>query len=447
MTLIRGFLLVATFFLLHGDGAVVAKSATKLFFVPSSARAGHVVAALPYRQGQLSRVLSSDNDVSVNSFAVLNTGEFIITSDVSVLGGRSVRLTIQHRLPSEAWLETVQVHIDDASPRIHFRNPPYVGHVEENQPVGSAVNGLQAMADSVRDLPYGCQLSFVASTDATSFRVARANGAATIVTATALDRERKDAYHVTVRALCQNGDEASAIITIRVLDVNDNAPQFDAQVYRGNVALDAAALTPIMRISATDADSGDTLRYGLRETAAPFGIDSTTGELHVKSSEELLWKTYELKAIATDGAGHESAPVLVRVEVHSPIEDSASNPPVLVRHRRDAVRKERVFVVRLSETGELFSVAASSDERYQLTDDDAAMRLTLSATGMVSRGASHQWNGSVDDFEFSFSINVTNVRDTACTYYSSNKWLFRLVCYNRARPTHFSGLSCQAVPV
>lgn len=180
MTLIRGFLLVATFFLLHGDGAVVAKSATKLFFVPSSARAGHVVAALPYRQGQLSRVLSSDNDVSVNSFAVLNTGEFIITSDVSVLGGRSVRLTIQHRLPSEAWLETVQVHIDDASPRIHFRNPPYVGHVEENQPVGSAVNGLQAMADSVRDLPYGCQLSFVASTDATSFRVARANGAATI---------------------------------------------------------------------------------------------------------------------------------------------------------------------------------------------------------------------------------------------------------------------------
>ena len=113
-------------------------------------------------------MLSSDNDVSVNSFAVLNTGEFIITSDVSVLGGRSVRLTIQHRLPSEAWLETVQVHIDDASPRIHFRNPPYVGHVEENQPVGlGGQNGLQAMADSVRDLPYGCQLSFVASTDAT----------------------------------------------------------------------------------------------------------------------------------------------------------------------------------------------------------------------------------------------------------------------------------------
>ena len=416
-TLIHGVLSVATFILLlQSDGSVVARSATKLFFVPSSARPGHVVTTLPHRQGQTSRVLASenDNDVSGNAFAVLSTGELIITADVSVLGGRRERLTIQHRVSGEAWLETVHVQIHDASPRIHFHDPPYAGQVQENQPAGAVVGGLDEMAQSARDLPYGCQLSLVESTDARSFAITHKSGIATVVTTDELDREQKDTYHVTIRALCQNGDEASAVITIRVLDLNDNAPQFDSQVYRGTVALDAAALTPAVQVSASDVDANDKLRYSLRDVATPFDIDPSTGQIFIKSPDQLLWKTYELKAIATDEAGHESAPVLVRLEVHSPMEDTASKLPVLVRERRDTARKEKVFVVRRSDTQDLFTVLSNPDERYHLIGDDAAMGLTLSAEGMVSRGSSHQWNDSVD--VFSFSVNVTNVIDATCTY-------------------------------
>ena len=417
-TLIHGVLSVATFILLlQSDGSVVARSATKLFFVPSTARPGHVVTTLPHRQGQISRVLASenDNDVSGNAFAVRRTGELILNADVSVLGGRRERLTIQHRVSAETWLETVHVQIHDASPRIHFRDSPYAGQVQENQPAGAVVGGLDEMAQSVRDLPYGCQLRLVESTDATSFAITHKSGIATIVTTAELDREHKDMYHVTIRAQCQNGDEASAVIMIRVLGLNDNAPQFDSHVYRGTVALNAAALTPAVQVSASDVDANDKLRYSLRDVATPFDIDPSTGQIFVKSPDQLLWKTYELKAIATDEAGHESAPVLVRLEVHLPMEDTASKLPVLVRERRDTARREKVFVVRRSDTQDLFTVVSNPDERYHLIDDDdAAMGLTLSAEGMVSRGSSHQWNDSVD--VFSFSVNVTNVIDATCTY-------------------------------
>ena len=413
--IIHGCLLVATIALLQSEGAVVSRSATKLYFVPSSARPGHVVATLPYTQGQLSRVLSSsDNGVNAGSFAVLRTGALIITTDVSALGGRSVSLTIEHRLPSDTWLETVDVHVHDASPKVHFRNAPYSGYVAENEPARSSVHGLREMAESVKDLPYGCQLSIVPSTDAMAFDVARTGGNVSIVTTAVLDREHKDTYHVTVRAQCPNGEEASAIATIRVLDANDNAPEFEAQIYLGKVALDAAALTTVLRISAVDADSDDALRYSLREPESPFGIDSITGEIYIKTSGQLLLKTYELKAIATDNDRHTSAPAAVRIEVYSSIEDSADDLPVLVRSRRAADRQERVFVVRRSDTDDLFSVAASSNERYQLTDEDEAMGLTLSATGMISRESSHQWNNTID--VFAFSISVTKVDDTACTY-------------------------------
>ena len=410
--LIHSCLLVAAIALLRGEAAVVARSATTLFFVPSSARPGHVVATLPYRQGQLSSVLSSSDNR--DSFTVLSTGALIITSDVSALGGRSVRLTIQHRLPSESWLETVGVHIHDVSPKIHFRNSPYAGYVAENEPARSSVRGLREMAESAKDLPYGCQLSIVPSTDAMTFDVSRTGGEVSIVTTAVLDREHKDTYHVTVRVQCPNSEEASAIVTIRVLDANDNAPDFDAQIYLGKVALDTDSLTPVLRVSALDADSDDTLRYSLREPASPFRIDSSTGEIYVKTSRKLLLKTYELTAIATDNDRHTSAPASVRLNVFSPIEDRANDLPVLVRSRRAADRQKRVFVVRRSDTDDLFSVAADSNERYQLTDGDDAMGLTLSAMGMISRESSHQWNDTIDFF--AFSVSVTKVDDTACKY-------------------------------
>ncbi|NXG21242.1 PCDG9 protein, partial [Grallaria varia] len=128
-----------------------------------------------------------------------------------------------------------------------------------------------------------------------------------VVTARQLDREKEAEYNLTVRAVDGGSPslQSSAVLTLRVLDVNDNAPVFAQERYSARLWENNAAGTLVLRVRATDADWGQNarVRYRLwegRVRGAPLSsyvsVQADTGALYALRSfdyEELrelaLW--------------------------------------------------------------------------------------------------------------------------------------------------------------
>eukprot|EP00063_Salmo_salar_P080609 XP_014055444.1 PREDICTED: protocadherin gamma-C5-like isoform X3 [Salmo salar] len=106
-----------------------------------------------------------------------------------------------------------------------------------------------------------------------------------------LDREKQPIHKLILTAV-DGGDpvrSGTSEISIMVLDINDNAPQFERQLYEANVNENAAPGTEILRVKATDPDEGlnGEIEYVFGEqtpgsVTALFDIDSSTGVIVIK---------------------------------------------------------------------------------------------------------------------------------------------------------------------
>ncbi|XP_075020927.1 protocadherin gamma-A10-like [Calonectris borealis] len=160
-----------------------------------------------------------------------------------------------------------------------------------------------------------------------------------VVTAEELDREEVAEYNVTVRA-ADGGSPAlwsSAVLALRVLDVNDNAPVFAEARYSARLAENNAAGALVLTVRATDADWGQNarVRYRLSEgrvRGAPLSsyvsVQAETGALYALRSfdyEEVrevgLWVRAE-----DGGAPARSSNVSVRLVI---VDENDNAPQVL----------------------------------------------------------------------------------------------------------------------
>uniref|UniRef100_A0A3Q3VTC0 Cadherin domain-containing protein n=1 Tax=Mola mola TaxID=94237 RepID=A0A3Q3VTC0_MOLML len=108
-----------------------------------------------------------------------------------------------------------------------------------------------------------------------------------------LDREKLPVHNLILTAV-DGGDpvrSGTSEITIIVLDNNDNAPQFERQVYEANVSEKATPGTEILQIRATDADEGQNgeIEYFFAEQTTDlilslFDIKASTGAIVVKGT-------------------------------------------------------------------------------------------------------------------------------------------------------------------
>ncbi|NWV21596.1 PCDG5 protein, partial [Origma solitaria] len=157
-----------------------------------------------------------------------------------------------------------------------------------------------------------------------------------VVTAKELDRERVSEYNLTVRAADGGSPplQSSAVLALRVLDVNDNAPVFAQERYSARVAENNAAGALVLTVLARDADWGQNarVRYRLSEgrvRGAPLSsfvsVQAETGALYALRSfdyEEV--RELELWVRAEDGG----APALSsNVSVRLLIVDENDNAP------------------------------------------------------------------------------------------------------------------------
>ncbi|XP_071426659.1 protocadherin gamma-A5-like [Pithys albifrons albifrons] len=160
-----------------------------------------------------------------------------------------------------------------------------------------------------------------------------------VVTARQLDREQVSEYNLTVRATDGGSPslQSSAVLTLRVLDVNDNAPVFTQERYSARLAENNAAGALVLTVRATDADWGQNarVRYRLSEgrlrglpLSSYVSVQAETGAVYALRSfdyEEVreveLWVRAE-----DDGSPALSSNVSVRLLI---VDENDNAPQVL----------------------------------------------------------------------------------------------------------------------
>ncbi|NWV07621.1 PCDGA protein, partial [Ptilonorhynchus violaceus] len=155
-----------------------------------------------------------------------------------------------------------------------------------------------------------------------------------VVTARELDREQVSEYNVTVRAADGGSPslQSSAVLALRVLDVNDNAPVFAEERYSARLAENNAAGALVLTVRATDADWGQNarVRYRLSEgrvRGAPlssyFLVDAERGTITLQEALDFEeTRAFTLAVEARDGGG-----LVAHCKVEVEVLDVNDNPP------------------------------------------------------------------------------------------------------------------------
>ncbi|MGH0120863.1 UNVERIFIED_CONTAM: hypothetical protein FKN15_024344 [Acipenser sinensis] len=123
-----------------------------------------------------------------------------------------------------------------------------------------------------------------------------------------VDFEQVQWLNFTVRAQDQGAPPrfAELPVFLQIIDINDNNPVFSQPSYQKPVFEDIALGTVILRVSATDSDSGRfaLIEYGLVDGEGRFGINPSTGDIYILSPLDREKKDhYTLTAVAKDNPG------------------------------------------------------------------------------------------------------------------------------------------------
>ncbi|XP_048884535.1 protocadherin alpha-C2-like isoform X2 [Brienomyrus brachyistius] len=171
---------------------------------------------------------------------------------------------------------------------------------------------------------------------------------ANLILKMALDREKQSVHNLILTAVDGGVPARSGTVSIivRVLDVNDNAPQFDRQIYYVNISENSPIGTPVIKLNATDLDEGSNADiiysftlYTSEKTQDLFSLNSNIGEIKVKGIidfEEI--KTLEMHIQAHDnGYNQLSGQCTVMVFV-TDVNDN--HPAIAITSLKTAVKED-----------------------------------------------------------------------------------------------------------
>ncbi|XP_008418467.1 protocadherin-10 isoform X1 [Poecilia reticulata] len=178
---------------------------------------------------------------------------------------------------------------------------------------------------------------------------------AELVLDTPLDREQQKRHEMVLTAFDGGSPERSgtALITVTVLDANDNVPVFDRSVYRASLVENAPRGTLVLKLNATDLDEGSNgeVTYAFSGHAPLkvrelFSVDPYMGEIRVKGVVDYeKASVYELYVQAKDRGPsavavhskvlvdildvNDNAPEVILTSVSTPVQEDASPGTVI----------------------------------------------------------------------------------------------------------------------
>uniref|UniRef100_A0A8C0IBR3 Cadherin related 23 n=1 Tax=Bubo bubo TaxID=30461 RepID=A0A8C0IBR3_BUBBB len=223
--------------------------------------------------------------------------------------------------------------LNELDEAVQFSNSSYEAVIMENIALGSEVLRVQARSiDNLNQITY----KFDPNTNAQALSLFKINGITGVITVKGqVDREKGDFYTLTVVADDGGPKIDSTVVTITVLDENDNSPQFDITSDSSvSVAEDSAVGKRVAVVLARDPDAGSNGQVTFSLASGNIGrafeirtTNNTYGEVFVaRPLDRELLDHYTLRIQASDGG------VPPRRKEHTlrvNILDVNDNPPVI----------------------------------------------------------------------------------------------------------------------
>ncbi|XP_039095434.1 protocadherin Fat 2 [Hyaena hyaena] len=231
--------------------------------------------------------------------------------------GRTIQLS------SQVLVEVSITDENDNAPR--FASEDYRGSVVENSEPGELVATLKTLDADISEQNRQVTCYITEGDPLGQFGISQVGDEWRIFSRKTLDREHMAKYLLRITA-SDGKFQASVLVEVFVLDINDNSPQCSQLLYTGKVSEDISPGHFILKVSATDLDSDTNaqITYSLHGPGAEeFKLDPHTGELTTLTALDREKKdTYSLVAKATDGGGQSC-----QADVTLYVEDVNDNPP------------------------------------------------------------------------------------------------------------------------
>ncbi|XP_007937232.1 protocadherin beta-18-like [Orycteropus afer afer] len=261
-----------------------------------------------------------------------------------------------------------------------------------------------------------------------------------------LDREKEPELSFTVTALDGGSPPrtGTALVRIVVLDVNDNAPQFDRPVYEVQVPENSPLNSLIITVSATDIDAGinGELSYSFshvsRDIQKTFEIHPISGEVSLKALLDFeLIQSYTINIQAIDGGSlsgkstvlvkvvdvNDNAPEIAMTSLTSPIPENSPSEMVVA-----------VFRVRDKDTGDNGNMICSIQDNLPfLLKPTFKNFYTLVIEQPLDRETSTKYNITITvtdlgnprlKTEHNITVLVSDINDNAPTFAQNSYTLF-----------------------
>ncbi|KAM4821571.1 cadherin EGF LAG seven-pass G-type receptor 3 isoform 3-T3 [Thomomys bottae] len=263
------------------------------------------------------------------------TGEIQVVAPLDFEAEREYALRIRAQdagrppLSNNTGLASIQVvDINDHAPI--FVSTPFQVSVLENAPLGHSVIHIQAV-DADHGENARLEYSLTGVVPDTPFVINSATGWVSV--SGPLDRESVEHYLFGVEARDHGSPSlsASASVTVTVLDVNDNRPEFTMKEYHLRLNEDAAVGTSVISVTAVDRDANSAISYQITggNTRSRFAISTQGGVGLVTLALPLDYKQeryFKLVLTASDRALHDHCYVHVNItdaNTHRPVFQSA----------------------------------------------------------------------------------------------------------------------------
>uniref|UniRef100_A0A6Q2YSL2 FAT atypical cadherin 1a n=1 Tax=Esox lucius TaxID=8010 RepID=A0A6Q2YSL2_ESOLU len=249
---------------------------------------------------------------------------------------------------------------------------PSVIEVKEDLQVGARIVHLSA---SDMDSGFNGKLVYVISGGDTESRFIVEMNTGWLLVHAPLDRETTDHYtlNITVYDLGIPQKSSSRLLDVKILDANDNSPQFLKDAYSVEISENTSVGTEIIQVDSTDKDQGDNgvVRYSIVADTDQFAIDELTGVVTVKRLlDREVHPVYVLKIAARDQAIDE--PQLVSTVLLKVIlEDVNDNPPGFIPSNYHVKVREDLPIGTVIMWLEAYDpdIGPSSQVRYSLIDN------------------------------------------------------------------------------
>ncbi|XP_052464300.1 protocadherin gamma-C5 isoform X8 [Carassius gibelio] len=268
------------------------------------------------------------------------TGELVVSKQLDYETSTSYKIDIRARdkgslaMEGHCRIQVTVLDVNDNVPEIIITSSPKP--VREDAPPGTMVALI-----NVKDLDSGVNGNVTLSmSQVTSFKLKPtfANHYA-LVTDSQLDREKFPRYNIELKASDSGSPPlvSSKLISVNILDVNDNPPVFSERVYSVYIKENSAPGSILASLTASDLDTGENAKivYSALDTntqdvpvSSYVYINSENGSIFsMHSFDYEKMKIFHIIVLAKD---HGSPPLSSNATVHVFILDQNDNAPVVI---------------------------------------------------------------------------------------------------------------------